>query len=82
MADSMEMAGLAFGAPRHRGRRAAIGLGAAARKFFPKKGRGGHRKKPRHHKGGPPTRHHRGITLSNEFVKTFILVNMIRGMHT
>ncbi len=81
MADSLEMAGLAFGARRPRLRGAVKTLRGAVRGRARGRRRGPIRRRARARRRGFPTSRRRGgIALSNEFVKTFILVNMIRGM--
>ncbi len=80
MADSLEMAGLAFGARRPRLRGAVRTLRGAVRRGTRRRATAGPRRRRRARARGFPSRRAGGIRLSNEFVKTFILVNMIRGM--
>ncbi len=81
MTDSHGMASLAFG------RRSRTGLvGRVAHGLLGRRGasrphkRGGH-KKGRRPKGFP-SRHHRGVTLSNELLTTVITIELIKGLKT
>jgi hypothetical protein len=82
LADSLSMAHLAFGNPGRsiRAGRALQGLRTVSR--LAGAGRssrhGGHRKKSRHHKA-QRTHASRGVRLSNEFLKTFILLELAKG---
>jgi hypothetical protein len=78
MADTLEMATLAFGAPSRRFgtlRRAAGALRRGPGARHPAKRRA-HRRRQR---AAPPVRHTRGIRLSNEFVKTFLLMELAKA---
>ncbi len=79
MADTLTMAGTAFGRPFGRSRsilHSAAGLlhtgGSGGR-------RTSHRKR-RHRRGFKSTVHHRrGVVLSNEFLKTVVLMELMKG---
>jgi hypothetical protein len=80
MADTYDMATLAFGAPSRRFgtlRRAAgkLGRGVGARHPGAAPRKHHRRRKTR----AAPVRHPRGIRLSNEFVKTFLLMELAKA---
>lgn len=82
MADSMSMAHLAFGDPGRsmRAGRALAGLRTVSRLAGARGRSGGRRKKSRKHRGRPGGSRSRGIRFTNDFVKTVLLMAMVKGL--
>ncbi len=81
---SLDMAAMAFGRRSRTGLVGRLAHGTLSRvggRRAPSR-KGGHRKKPRRGGKFPRAGHRRGVTLSNEFLKTVIMIELIKGLKT